>query len=51
MAYIDKPDHLMASSVFVSCATLAVYLALKEHGVDVHDFGCFIFNSVQFWGH
>ncbi len=40
MAYIDKTDHPMASSVFSSCATLAVYLALKKHGVNVHDFGC-----------
>ena len=35
MAYIDKTDHPMASSVFGSCATLAVYLALKKHGVDI----------------
>ena len=46
MAYIDKTDHPMASSVFGSCATLAVYLALKERGVDVHDFGCAMLTSL-----
>jgi len=40
MAYVDKTDHPMAASVFSSCANLAVYLALKERGVNVHDFGC-----------
>lgn len=46
MAYIDKTDHPMAASVFSSCATLAVYLALKERGVDVHDFGCAMLTSL-----
>ena len=39
MAYVDKRDHPMASALFACSATLAVYLALKERGVDVHDFG------------
>lgn len=39
MAYIDKTDHPMAASVFSSCATLSVYLSLKERGIKVHDFG------------
>jgi L-2-amino-thiazoline-4-carboxylic acid hydrolase len=46
MAYIDKMDHPMASSVFSSCATLAVYLALKKHGIVVHDLGCAILTSL-----
>jgi hypothetical protein len=46
MAYIDKTDHPMAASVFSSCATLAMYLALKERGVDVHDFGCAMLTSL-----
>lgn len=39
MAYIDETDHPMAASVFDSCATLSVYLSLKERGINVHDFG------------
>lgn len=46
MAYVDKTDHPMASSVFDSCATLAVYLTLKERGVNVHDFGCAMLTSL-----
>lgn len=40
MAYINKKNHPMAASVFSSSATLAVYLAIKKRGIDVHDFGC-----------
>jgi hypothetical protein len=39
MAYVDEPDHPMASAVFGCSANLALYLAAKERGVDVHDFG------------
>jgi hypothetical protein len=39
MAYIDRPRHPMASSVFGCAANLALYLALKERGVDAHGFG------------
>ena len=39
MAYGDKPDHPMASAVFICSINLALYLALKSRGVDVHDFG------------
>lgn len=46
MAYVDKMDHPMASSFFDSCATLAMYLALKERSVDVHDFGCAMLTSL-----
>jgi hypothetical protein len=39
MAYVDKPDHPMALAVFICSINLALYLALKKRGVDVHDFG------------
>ena len=39
MAYLDKPDHPMASALFICSINLALYLALKARGVDVHDFG------------
>jgi len=39
MAYVDKPDHPMASALFICSMNLALYLALKARGVDVHDFG------------
>ncbi len=39
MAYVDKREHPMAAAVFSCSASLAVYLALKKRGVDVHDFG------------
>jgi hypothetical protein len=39
MAYVDHPHHPMALSVFGCSATLAVYLASRELGVDVHEFG------------
>jgi hypothetical protein len=39
MAYVDKPDNQMASALFICSINLALYLALKARGVDVHDFG------------
>lgn len=39
MAYVDKPDHPMAYAVFDCSELLAVYLALKERGINAHDFG------------
>ena len=39
MAYVDDPDHPMASAVFGCCGSLAVFLALEKRGVDVHDYG------------
>ena len=46
MAYVDKPRHPMASAVFDCNANLAVYLVVKELGVDVHDFGGAILNDI-----
>jgi hypothetical protein len=39
MAYLDSPDKPMATSVFECGVVLSVYLALRDRGVDVHDFG------------
>ena len=39
MAYVDKREHPMAAAVFGCSGSLALYLALKRRGVDVHDFG------------
>ncbi len=39
MAYVDDHTHPMAGAVFGCSASLAVYLALKKRGVDVHEFG------------
>ena len=46
MAYVEKRDHPMASSVFICCATLAVYLVLKDRGVDVHAYGSTMLSSM-----
>jgi hypothetical protein len=39
MAYLEKPDHPMAGAVFACSANLAVYLALRDRGIDAHHFG------------
>ncbi len=39
MPYVDKPNHPLAPAVSGSIPVLAMYLALRERGVDVHDFG------------
>ncbi len=39
MAYIDKPQHPLASALFICSVNLSLYLALKQRGVDVHAFG------------
>jgi hypothetical protein len=39
LAYRDKPDHPLAPALFIPVTNLAMYLALKERGVDVHAFG------------
>jgi len=39
LAYADDRDHPMANSVLSCAALLAVYLTLREAGVDVHSFG------------
>ena len=39
MAYLERRDHPMASAVFECSANLALYLVLKDHGIDAHAFG------------
>lgn len=39
MAYLDTPDAPMAGAVFSCNTLLALWLVLKERGVDVHVFG------------
>ncbi len=39
LAYVDDPKHVMANSMFFCASMLAVYLALRKQGTDVHDFG------------
>lgn len=46
MAYADRPGHPMASSVFSCEGLLALYLALRERGVDVHDYGAVMLETM-----
>lgn len=39
LAYLDAPDHPMADSLYQCSTALALYLALADRGIDVHDFG------------
>ena len=39
MAYVDAPRKALARDLFGCSVLLALYLALSERGVDVHDFG------------
>jgi hypothetical protein len=39
LAYADKPDHPLASALFTTTVNLAIYLSLKQRGVDLHAFG------------
>lgn len=39
MAYADNPSAPMASAVFGCGVELAIYLVLRDRGIDVHDFG------------
>lgn len=39
MAYVDNPEHSMALPLFICNVNLAVFLALKDSGVDAHSFG------------
>jgi hypothetical protein len=39
LAYLDRPEQPMAAPLFQCATALALYLALRERGVAVHDFG------------
>jgi L-2-amino-thiazoline-4-carboxylic acid hydrolase len=47
MAYVDNPDGPMAASVFVCCGSLALYLALKQRGVEAHQYGGALLESIR----
>jgi hypothetical protein len=42
LAYLDAPSGPLPTALFFSAIHLSVWLALKEVGVDVHDFGAAI---------
>ncbi len=46
MAYVDKPQHPLASALFICSVNLSLYLALKKRGVDVHAFGSAMLNGL-----
>ncbi|MBS1810351.1 MAG: L-2-amino-thiazoline-4-carboxylic acid hydrolase [Acidobacteria bacterium] len=47
MAYVDKPQHPLASALFVCNVNLSLYLALKQRGVDVQAFGNALLNGLK----
>lgn len=47
MAYVDKPQHPLASALFTCSVNLSLYLALKTRGVAVHDFGNGMLNGLN----
>ena len=47
MAYVEKPDHPLASALFICNVNLSLYLALKQRGVDVHEFGDALLNGLR----
>ena len=47
MAYVDDPARPMASNLFSCSAALAVYLALRERGVDAHAFGAAMLEAAR----
>ena len=46
LAYLDRPDVPMAEPLFQCTVALALYLALADRGVEIHDFGAAF--TVQF---
>ncbi len=47
MAYVDHRDKPMAIAVFICSAHLALFLALSKRGVDAHDYGREMLNSLR----
>jgi hypothetical protein len=45
-AYVDDPHNVFAEALFYCNVNLAAYLALKEHGVDVHEFGAAVLTDL-----
>jgi hypothetical protein len=46
MAYVDKPQHPLAAALFICSTNLSLYLALKNRGIAVHDFGSAMVNGL-----
>lgn len=46
MAYVDKPEHPLASALFICNVNLSLYLALKQRGVDARAFGSAMLNGL-----
>jgi L-2-amino-thiazoline-4-carboxylic acid hydrolase-like protein len=49
LAYVDRPAAPMASSLFLCTAALALWVALRERGVDVHAFGRAMVEQMATW--
>ncbi|MEE2784203.1 MAG: L-2-amino-thiazoline-4-carboxylic acid hydrolase [Pseudomonadota bacterium] len=47
LAYLDVPDHPLARALFDCAINLAIYLALKSAGIEVHDFGRALLNNLS----
>ena len=47
MAYVGNRGHTMASAVFACSGNLALYQALRTRGVDAHQWGRAVLNSIQ----
>lgn len=46
MTYVDQPEHPLAPALFTCNANIALYLALKKRGVEVHAFGNAMLNGL-----
>ncbi len=47
LAYLDVPGHPLARALFDCAINLAIYLALKSAGIEVHDFGRALLNNLS----
>ncbi len=47
LAYTDDPSHPMASSLFFCTTMLALFMAVRTKGVDVHTFGNMILQQLK----
>ena len=46
LAYADNPAHPMAPALFFTACNLAMYLPLRDRGVDVHAFGSAVLKNL-----
>lgn len=47
LAYLDKPQHPLASALFICSVNLSLYLALKQRGIGLHQFGNAMLNGLM----